>query len=766
MPHAKRLTCFPFLALLPAFLFVLPVHASTVGQAAAKGDAGKAEPDKEKADDINFPKLAKSFRDHCVRVYIHAKSDHGNSPAVGDYADDIKHERPTPVGGYWWDDTRVIIPDELLHDRFIRSIEVSLPNSGDFYPARVAGRFTKLQAVLLEVMKNADGELPESSPLSFGEGSLEDAYAFNYSWSEGEWRIAAKAGVSGSTLSDSDVQIVKFAAPGVLIDEKGNTLGLGFGKEVVIESDPAKPNYWLGAGLKDSPFVSAADSEKARAKLEERLVNAVLEARFRIRMNIDEEDEDEAMQWADEMDDSQLRDGSAEIRSAAFVVGKRHLLCPVPLPPEGIARIDSVAVVLPGGREVPGRFAGAFREYMAVLVEVEETLPTRDLPSGFGRLNPLVSEANGSASEMPVPDVRRLGTFQRWLVDYSLGRRREQADYDRWLGTFRGYRGDVVVSTMTNEENGSLAFDDDGRLVAVSLTPRLITSRERGARTLVKASPGFRPLDFLSLRFKSDDVFDPSLVPVEEEEGGRIVDLGVEYQSLDANTARLFNASHATRGGKIGVMITHVYPGSIAEKIGLKEKDVLLRLYVEGRTEPMELRSAGLGLGSGLLDIDMTSDMTRSLMRYMPPPWPSRENIISTLLTAAGADREAVVEYSRDGEQKRAKFTTSFFKPNYRSAPKTRFRGLGLTVKPITFEVARYFSRPDDSGVIISRVEVGGKSSVAGLHQYLLITQVDGRKVEGVDDFRAKLEPFEHGDKSSIELTVEGFGKTRLVKIE
>lgn len=742
-----------------------PYTATATENPSVTASSSNSKKDADEKKRIPFPELARRFHSHCVQVYIHAKSDQGISPPVGEFADDIKHERPTPVGGYWWDNTHVVIPDMVLQDRFIRSIEVRPPNADTLYPARIAGRFVTLQASLLEILPDENGERPQASPLAFVEGDLEDAYAFSYEWIEGEWRIKAKSAISGSTLSDTNIQVVSFGASGVLLNEDGHAIGLGFGKDAVLDSDKNEPNFWLGKGIASTPFVPSEEVKKTTQTLQERLRHAVLEARFRIRMNIDEEDEDEALDWANEMDDTQLRNGAAEIRSAAFVVGKRHLLAPVPLPPEGIARIESIAIVLPDGHVTNGHFSGALRDYMAVLIEVDENMPIGDLPSGFGRLNPLTNETNGNSSPEK-SNSRSMGLIQRWFIDYSLGRRREQIDHDRWLGTFRGYRGDSVVSTLTNEENGALAFDRDGNLVAVSLTPRLIRSRERSSRTMVKAAPGFRPLDFLALRFSSADVFDPALLPMDEEDGQRLVDSGVEFQSLDANTAKLFNASHATRGGKIGVLVTHVYPGSTADTVGIEEKDILLRLYVEGRREPMELRSSNITLGLNKYDMDMTSESFRNMIRYMPPPWPSRENVISILLTAAGTGREAVIEYIRDGELKRAKFTTSYFKHDYRSARKVKFPALGLTVKPITFEVARYFSRPDKSGVIISRVEVGGKSSVAGLHHYLLITQVDGVKIEGVEDFRARLEPFENGLASSVELTVEGFGKTRLVKIE
>jgi hypothetical protein len=212
------------------------------------------------------------------------------------------------------------------------------------------------------------------------------------------------------------------------------------------------------------------------------------------------------------------------------------------------------------------------------------------------------------------------------------------------------------------------------------------------------------------------------------------------------------------------VAVSHVYPASLADAIGLREKDVLVRLFVEGRREPMEIASDSFA-ESGF-DMDMSSETFRQLLQYLPSPWPPRDNPISRLLTRAGVGRNATLEYVRDGEVHRAEFETRYGEPDYGSARKERFRAMGLTAKPITFEVARYFGRPERSGVVVSHVEPGGRSSVAGLYQYLLITQVNGGRVANIDDFKAKVAAFEAGNAASVELTIEDFGKTRLVKIE
>ena len=743
-------------ALLACFLAVLP----------AITPASDPEPEKP---ELVLAEVANAFRKHCVRVFVHGKSHDGNLPQVGVFANDIRNERPTLVGGYWWDDTHIVIEDPVLHDHYIRNIEISLPYSDTRYQAKVAGRFTRLQAILLEVLPGEAGIMPQSFPLEFIDGDIESGVVLTYGWRNGEWGITADAGLGASTIADEGMETVKAGATGVFVSEEGFPIGLSFGERLVMDEDLP---YWYGRELSYTPVFSAQDAEVSRGMLGAKLSEAVLEARFRIRIKVDDDEEEDGNSWSFDIEDSPTRGAQAEIRSAAIVVGPRHLLVPLQLPAEGIARIEEMTVIAGDGKEIKAEFSGALRDYMAVVLQTEADLPVGNLPPGFTLLNPLVisDEAFAPDSEMPSRPVMQY--FQRWRVDYSLGRRRATADYDRWISTLHGYRGDPVVGTFTNEEDGSLAFDTRGNLVAVALTPRVVSSQNRGSyrpynnNQNIMATAGFRPVDFLHKRLHAADVFDPAMRPVDEDEGQRLIDIGIEYQGLDANTARLFTASRETRGGSIGLLVNYVYPEMAAGKMGIKEQDILLRLFVEGKNEPMELRTSGFAFRSFLDFSDMSSQTFQQMIQFMPPPWPSRDDVISTLLTATGAGRTITVEFLREGELMRADFVTAYSDPDYRNVKKEKFPGLGLTIKPITYEVARYFRRPDSSGVIVSKVEDGSKSSVAGMHHYLLITMVDGEQVNSVDDFKKKVDRFERGEASSVELTVEGFGKTRLVKIE
>ncbi len=710
--------------------------------------------------EIEAAKIAAAFRKHCVQTYFYYRTDDGDTPSVGEVAADIANRRSTPYGGYWWDDKTILVGDPGVGDRFIRSVEIAVPGSEERYPARVAGRFQKLQALLLEVQPNDLGEFPQAHPVRFDNSPLPDANAVvAYHWDNGEWRLTVGGPIAADSFNDAGAQTAEVGDEGgIVVTAEGKAIGAVFGKEIAMS---AGDEFWRGRGLTKARVIGAAEYRDLQHALAARLANSVLETRLHLRANIDE---DEFFSSVTSGDDG-IDDSTHEIKLPGLLANKRHLFVPASLSAATIARIESIEIVLPDGREVEADFVGACRDYLAIIIAAREDLDDSDVPAGFSFLDPLIvpEEAFLPGEEyLALPDK---GLFLRWHIDYQLGRRRERSDYDRWLGTFRGFRGDPVVATITNEREGGLAFDLEGKLLAVAMAPRIPTSENSDQ---VYRDAGFRPLGHIHEVLSRQASIDPTLLPTDAENGKRLIAIGVEWQGLDANSARLFGAEKATRGGDIGLLVSHVYPGSIADKIGLKEQDILLRIQVRGRSEPIELLPAdGHMAGFSLLDLeDVSVESVQRFMSELPPPWPSRENNLTTLLTSIGVDRQIRLEYLHEGELRHAEFTTAFAEPDYRTAPKYKVDSLGMTVKPITYEAAAYFRRPDRAGVIVSKVEDGSRGAVAGLYPYLLITRVDGDKVDDFASFKTMVDAFEKGIRREIELAVEGFGKTRLVKIE
>jgi hypothetical protein len=610
----------------------------------------------------------------------------------------------------------------------------------------VAGRFVNLPALLLEVLPDASGRLPAAFPLRFTDADEEEEiFRLSYSWDNEEWLITIDAASTASTVSDAGEEFIK-AGGGVLFSEEGGALGLAFGERIPLGIGS---EYWLGAQVSANPVIPAGEANEVEGLLNRYVGQAVLETRFHLRRQVEDDEEEPPWQIGGKLD-------GAEARAAGLAVGKRRLLVPVPLSADGVAHIEGISVVRGDGSEIQARFVGAFRDYMAVLLEADADLLPDGPPPGFLLLDPLADNPLPS-DKVPGP---AWGYFYRRRVDYSLGRRRETRDYDRCRGMLGGFRGDPVLFTWSNEMDGALAFDIEGNLMALALTPRLPPAFGNAA-----ATAGFRPLAFLALNLRRPGFLDPAIQPIAEEVGRRLIDFGVEYQTLDANAAKLFSASNETRGGRIGLLITHVYPGFPAARIGLREHDILLRMFIEGRGEPVDLLDDGEGWLPSLT-LDWAPESLEETLSIPGQPWPPRNNVISNLLTSAGAGRRIEVEYLREGELRRASFAAEYGEPDFQSARPEKFPGIGIDVKPVTYEAARYFRRPDSSGVLVSRVRDGSRAEIAGLCPYLVITRVDGVRVEDPADFRAKVSDFEAGRTASAEFTVAFFGLTRLIRLK
>jgi predicted metalloprotease with PDZ domain len=206
-------------------------------------------------------------------------------------------------------------------------------------------------------------------------------------------------------------------------------------------------------------------------------------------------------------------------------------------------------------------------------------------------------------------------------------------------------------------------------------------------------------------------------------------------------------------------MVSYVYPGSPAAEGGLEPGMLLLRLHVEDQPQPLEVRVENLDRGTlPWEDLDQVSEL---YYERLQPPWPPAENAFTRALTGLGFGTPYEAEIV-DGEQViRRAFTVRRRPPHYAAAARHKSEALGLTVRNLTVEVRRYFQlAPEAPGVIVSRIEPGGKASVAGLKPFEIVLQVNGTPVPDVEAFAAAV-----GDATELRLQVKRMARTRIVKI-
>jgi len=713
--------------------------------ACALPTAPRAAEEEEDEQAVPAREIAPALLKHCVRVRVYTKKDDGEDPSVGSLAQDLHNERPSYFGGYLWDATTVLMADMVLHERFLRRIEVEA--GGKTVEATLKGYLLKQDAMLLTLAE----PLPEVQPIAFAPapdpkdwGKLR---AVGYGWNQGRWTIGISGAAMGYTLTDDGTSFLFGRYSGLLVDAKGRVVGASFSGSMSVEGDEYP---WLREKLEAAPFLDLTSKHEKLDALRQRLRQAALEVKFSFRAEV-EEDENRA--W----NNRRFRQGDeneAELVAAGFLIQPQRLLVPAVLERDMVARLESVEVQLiaadgqPAGTR-PARFAGALKDFHAVLVDIEgDPLP-------------------GPLALRPEAAFRPGELFLKANIDYRHKKRKERMAYDRYRGLFRTYMDMPGVWTFTDEGDGSIAFSLDGEIIGLSLAHRpKPTGDEYGYRG--DNNSMFRPIRLVVETLARADAIDETIRPLEKEQEKRLVTLGVEWQNLDVNLAKTFQAEKETRGGEIGLLVLYVYPDSPAAQVGLQVEDILLRVKDPERAEPIELRASFGGDRYGFMpNFDELPDEARaSFMNRMPPPWPDRTNVLTELLTEIGEGKHVSIEYLRKGKKQSVAFDTQKGRPDFRAAAKYKSEKLGLTVKSLTYEVKRFFQRTDDAGVIVSRIEPGAKASVARIANYQLITQVNKQPVESLEDFKAKIRPLEEGETNTIEFTVWYMGRTRMVKIE
>ena len=171
--------------------------------------------------------------------------------------------------------------------------------------------------------------------------------------------------------------------------------------------------------------------------------------------------------------------------------------------------------------------------------------------------------------------------------------------------------------------------------------------------------------------------------------------LGVRIQPLTADLAPAFGAKEGE-----GVLVGDVMPGSPAEAGGLRNGDVILEVDGQRTSDVPDLQRVIADKAPGhTAAITVLREGRRETVPVRIGEMPSEEPVVA----ARGAER------------------------------------WGLTVQPITPELARQFDLPSAEGVLVSEVGDGSPAARAGLRQGDAILELNRRRVKDVRAFEEAL---------------------------
>ena len=633
----------------------------------------------------------------------------------------VEEERPLEIAGFLLSPTRVIAQDVKIHERFVKRIAVRFGKRA--VEARPAGYVKDRDAMFLELAE----PLKDARPLAFDAKKDRPYLLVTYGFDDGRWRIGVKP-FGGEVWATAEPERRFRLVPdtGLIVTADGVPVGMAMTNEVPLDDG------WKGSPL-EWPAYTAEKMAKLVTDLESRTDQSLLRVSLSFRSPKAQE-RDRARYQRDE-------EVGTEQNVTGVQIDEETVLVLAGLPPKVTARLERIQVHPVKGEPIPAKFAHTLKDYGAFLATLESPLP----------------------KALPWSPEGLLGFRERFLLSAEI--RIHGETRIAYFGHSRIRSFEIGWKRQTYPELGYgmerlFLFDPEGALLALPIARReAVSLEERWSEDEPRVTPTAH------LRAQLSDLaahVDPSNAPLSEEQENRLAWLGVELQGLNKALAEANKVSEQTREGKTGALISYVYPDSPAGKAGVKAGEILLRLYVAGRPQPLEVALERYGYASSVFPWEHLDQMPPEYLSEMPTPWPAAENAFRRALTDISFGTEYAAEFFHEGETSQRTFKVVEGPTHYGSAPQYKSDALGLTVRDLTFEVRRYFQKEaGDAGVIVSKIESGGKAAVSGIKPYEIITHVNDTAVHNVSEFEKRIT-----DQPELRLSILRMSQGRQIKIK
>jgi hypothetical protein len=528
----------------------------------------------------------------------------------------------------------------------------------------------------------------------------------------------------------------------VVSDKKGETVGIALDQYLWASAD-GRSSFLGPAILADERLT---DLEKRYEPLRKSLPSAVK----RVEVTFRAEKSAERYMPAEEP-----RGGKSTLFGVA-IDDKGTLFVPEDLGRDAVRKLEDIDVVDEGGRH-SAVFVGTFRAFGGFIVR-SEGLKTQP---GIAR----------EAAAPPSGEIFFTATFED-----RFGASRIKLDYNRLFRIEPGLAGAPRVQPRKRIKAGAFLLDFAGRIVGVSTADKkeedldevaIEASRERFYTERYRGGYGAEHLRRLIFFGEIGAVlanpaphFDARAVPMSKKEEKKLVWLGVEYQEVSKPLADALGIQgrELTNDGRRGLVVTEIYPGSPADRAGIKQDDILLALTPEGESTPRDLagepdRFAGMARGNPYGPGGRGAPMMA--------PWKPTRNYLTSMLTEVGASKKVAFEILRGKAKSSVSLTLEYAPTDYETAEKFKDEALGITVKDLTYEV-RHFQKLDagTTGVVVARVESGGKADIAKLQPLSILTRVNNVTVKSLEHFCELVT-----SAKSVTLTTIAYGQTKLVEL-
>jgi hypothetical protein len=484
-------------------------------------------------------------------------------------------------------------------------------------------------------------------------------------------------------------------------------------------------------------YFSDKEMQRKKSQLEELISYAMPRATLKFRSP--------AKRGARGMFDFYDRSGdrnSVEKNLPAIAIGKYRAIVFAALGPKTTARLESIVFNFPKDKKIKAEFEYTLKKWGAIVVKSK---------TPFSKY-----------FKLPAPSFDKMSNHLIFSAKIKVQGENTsvKVQQDRVDSYYTGRENKIYPSLDSGNGDDTFAFSSTFNLLGVSVRPRLLDANSKAGWKI--GNENFVPLSIIAGEIAALPASaDPNNVPVAENKEKDMAWFGVEFQKLNRGLARMNNIADETEDGKYGAIISYVYPDSPAARAGVKVGDILLRIYVEGENAPVNVKisSNNIGWTSRWRNFD---SMSNEYLKNMSPPWPQTESDFAGMLTSFGIGKGYTAVFLSDSKIVKRKVKIESRPVYYASAAKFESESLGLTVKELTYEALRYFQMDKkDPGVIISKVELGSKTDVAGIKCFEIITHVNGKPVSGLKGFEDAVKKL----SDELRLTVKRMTKSRVVRI-
>ncbi len=628
----------------------------------------------------------------------------------------IEDERPMRVPGYMVSEDEIISSDINVIPEWFKTIEVEF--NGKKATAEIIAYYPGHQSVRLKLSQ----PLPGIRPLQFKNDLSGKRFIF-YRAEEKAVGFTITRPFSFSAiqhLQGTGEDWVSTIPNSLIVNADGQTETLYMTKmQRLSDGKPLLPDKW--------PSETVAQRNAAINQLNEFIRTNCYPVTIRLAQSSSNKNKMMGGYGEEEVN---------EINTLGLKLQSGELLVIANMNARQTARLDSVEIKV-GENKVKGKFIGSLKYFGGIIIKPENDIPDKGIelyPSSPVKLfqefawTAIMKNADGKLSLKIVPT--RIDEFG-----------------DGFMG--------IINPIMEQRDKDSFLFDRQMRLVALPLGKRTITE-ERYNNNEETTAANFIA-DLLKDRAKN---FDANNIPRSGNERNQLAWLGIYFQSMNKELLKANKISNMFNDGETGLMVSKVFPDSPAAAMNLKVGDVILFLTPENSARRIKIKDYEFRESQmEAFPWNRYDEIPEEYFDQIPMPWESLENSLNQALTQIGIGQKMVIGVVSGGKQEIKTFTIEKAPPRFEDTPKYINKEIGITTCDLTPEVRQYFQmKPQDPGIMVSKVRPGSRASIAGIKPYEIIVRINGTPLKSAEELKV-------GDKKEIQLEVKRMGITRIVKI-